>query len=262
MSGGSREGSESEEGAAGHPLVVPRHLCLGVPSQCCSPPGWLWLRHGTGLGSGRRPVGSWHRSLSWLSEAMSACSSSGCVLPLPLPPVFPLDLCSWPILMAHPLVASSMGTSAYHGGPACGGGSWGSTMSLCLVDLGDHNGSGPVLEPRHLFPAPSPVPTGEAVAHMLGGHLWKASLRPSLPLTLAQVTTLGPRGRPGSASPFACSLLRKVGHLLWLPGRLTACPSSHFQKGGLGWDQGVGLQVSPVQLASLWELGASLSTWS
>ena len=75
-------------------------------------------------------------------------------------PVFPLDLCSWPVLMASSVVASSMGTSAYHGGPACGGGSWGSTMSLCLVGLGEHNGSGPVLEPRHLFPAPCPVPTG------------------------------------------------------------------------------------------------------
>lgn len=85
MSGGSRKGSESEEGAAACPLVVPRHLCLGVPSQPCSPPGWLWLRRGTGLGSGRRPMGSWHRSLFWLSEAVSACSCSVCVLPLPLP---------------------------------------------------------------------------------------------------------------------------------------------------------------------------------
>ena len=100
-------------------------------------------------------------------------------------PVFPLDLCSWPVLMARPLVASSMGTSAYHGGPSCGGGSWGSTVSLCLVDLGEHNGSGRVLEPRHLFPAPSPVPPGKAMAHLLGGHLRKASLRLSLPLTLA-----------------------------------------------------------------------------
>lgn len=262
MSGGSRKGSESEEGAAGCPLVVPRHLCLGVPSQPCSPPGWLWLRRGTGLGSGRRPMGSWHRSLFWLSEAVSACSCSVCVLPLPLP-----RLSSGSVLMActngtPPLVASSMGTSAYHGGLSCGGGSWGSTVSLCLVDLGEHNGSGRVLEPRHLFPAPSPVPPGKAMAHMLGGHLRKASLRLSLPLTLAQVVTLGPRGRPSSASPFACSLLQKVGHLLWLPGRLTACPSSHFQKGGLGWDQGIGLQVSLVQLASLWELGASPSTWS
>lgn len=82
VSGGSQEGSESEEGAAGRPFVVPRHLCLGVPSQPCSPPGWLWLRRGTGLGSGRRPVGSWHWSLFWLSEAheclfmFSVCPSS------------------------------------------------------------------------------------------------------------------------------------------------------------------------------------------
>ena len=71
-----------------------------------------------------------------------------------------------------------------------------------------------------------------------------------------------PHGQPGSASPSVCSLLWEAGHLLWLPGRLTACPGSHFQKGGLGWDQGVGLQVSLVQLASLWELGASPSTSS